>query len=201
MIETPETLNAAQPENARPMFSGCARPILFSGPMISAILAGKKTQTRRIAKMNVSGRVARAGRNWHPDDPNAVIACPFGQSGDRLWVRETWFDATPFLDAPVFSDLMGKFAYKADGTFIGCHKWRPSIHMPRVASRITLAIDDVRLEHLQSVTYIDAKAEGVTYEKGYVDPRDSFRRLWESIAGPGSWDINPWVWVISFRVV
>lgn len=71
------------------------RPILFSAPMVRAILEGRKTQTRRVAKLNAAGRVALAGRNWHPDDPEAVNACPYGQPGDRLWVRETWSEQHP----------------------------------------------------------------------------------------------------------
>ena len=77
-------------------------PIIFSTPMVQAILGGVKTQTRRIAKLNAAGRVARKGKNWHPDDPEVILACPYGQPGDRLWVRETWSADVP------------EIAYKAD---------------------------------------------------------------------------------------
>jgi len=130
------------------------RPILFSGPMIRAILAGRKTQTRRVAKLTGAGRVKEAGshRNWHLADPDAVKACPYGTPGDRLWVRETFCDTG-----------CQRAVYRAD-TAVENWKyriWRPSIYMPRWASRITLEITDVRLERLQDISEADAAAEGV----------------------------------------
>ena len=140
-----------------------ARPIIFSAPMIRALLDGQKTQTRRIAKLNHAGRVAFGGRNWHCDDPKAVMACPYGQPGDFLWVRESWSTARLY---PVNATLF----YRADGDCEGKQaslsfiererKWRPSIHMPRWASRLTLRITDVRVQRLQEISEADARAEG-----------------------------------------
>ena len=144
------------------------RPIIFSGPMIRAILEGRKTQTRRIVKPNCLSKLS-----------------PYGRTGDRLWVRETW-GHNP--EGP-------GYVYRSDGDFdMKFHgdRWRPSIHMPRWASRITLEVTGVRVERLQDINEEDALAEGVEH---------AFRSLWESINGPGSWDANPWVWVVEFRRV
>lgn len=184
------------------------RPILFSAPMVRAILDGRKTQTRRVAKLNCAGRVALRGRQWHVDDPNAFLACPYGVPGDRLWVRETFCDD--------WREERGCIEYAADGGMdtemfdAGC-KWRPSIYMPRLASRITLEVVSVRVERLQDLRgrCLDFEAEGIT-----IDPLDpfphtnrasklesAFRQLWDSLnakRGHG-WDANPWAWRIEFR--
>jgi hypothetical protein len=220
-----------------------SRPILFSGAMVRAILDGSKTQTRRVVKLTDSGRVKAAGsaRNWHLDDPNAVLACPYGQPGDRLYVRETWgiFDAgSKWVEngQPLDSDTEFGVVYKADdhgGKQGECYwktapagsrcwatdeKFHPSIHMPRWASRITLEIVSVRVERLQEISEEDAKAEGVepiggglfqVYQRDPKFPNQvaclaatiSYRQLWNSINGPGSWDTNPFVWVVEFRRV
>lgn len=175
------------------------RPILMSAPMVRAILAGAKRQTRRIAMPK---------RSIEP----MTDECPYGQPGDRLWVRETWQSAP----------LRGVFAYRADPMWSGVPaptpdgRWRPSIHMPRCASRITLEITGVRVERLRDINEDDAIAEGIQpaaltghwrlYGRGANgdmdrSPRVSYRSLWESINGQGSWDANPWVWVIEFRRV
>lgn len=169
------------------------------------------------------------------DEPGmAGSFCPYGGPGDRLWVRETFkIEPTPGCSFGDF--MMGRkhsAIYKADDRRIDLSgevvtgngfvidvgseasdypmekygAWRPSIHMPRWASRITLEITDVRLERLNEISPEDAKAEGVG-NCGYAFPRgnhidiESFARLWESINGPGSWDINPWVWALTFRKV
>ena len=152
------------------------RPILFSAPMVRAILAGTKTQTRRIKKT--------------PD-------CPYGFPGDILWVRETW--STNPEEGPDASII-----YRADSewdeTYTGI-KWHPSIFMPRAYSRFTLKITSVCDERLQDITNEDAIAEGTpdlrTPENNW-DMRRCYRELWESINGKGSWDKNPLVWVIFF---
>lgn len=151
------------------------RPILFSAPMVRALLAGTKTQTRREVKR--CGLWESTGGDGMRPMPEA---CPYGKAGDALWVRETWAQRGQMQAA----------IYKADeerslGAY-GAVRWTPSIHMPRWASRIMLYITGIRVEHLQSITLIDAKAEGVSYEKGYTDPRDAYRVLWESINGRGS---------------
>ncbi|MEO0002446.1 MAG: hypothetical protein RLZZ22_138 [Pseudomonadota bacterium] len=189
------------------------RPILFSAPMVRAILAGTKTQTRRIA----------AGC----DDLVEILlqfpkqnSSPFGQPGDQLWVRERFcpiFPQDPHYNSgkPIEYDYAAtyKHGYRL-GDLIGeKKKWSPSIHMPRAASRITLEITSVRIEPLQGISIEDAKAEGVwTHESVVsdcmshfgidalaVNPRLAFQMLWDQINGPSSWDANPWVWVVEFK--
>jgi hypothetical protein len=115
------------------------------------------------------------------------LKCPYGQPGDRLWVREAWTDAGEIT------------IYRADTDGL-CRKnirWKPSIHMPRKESRILLEITDVRIERLQDISSEDCHAEGSAC--GIEACIDIFARSWESLHGPGSWEKNPWVWVISFR--
>ncbi|WP_110599759.1 hypothetical protein [Salinicola lusitanus] len=218
------------------------RPILFSGDMVRALLEGRKTQTRRAVKINAAGRVQRAGKQWHIEDPNAAMACPYGQPGDRLYVKEshwawgrweTQFDAKKGRDAWHFIDMTlecGKsYQFKQPvpiGTRFGVspawHK-RPSLFMPRHASRILLDVSTVRVERLQEISKVDACREGLFAERydwrvsefylddmayrsapdaqvRYSDPRHAFKELWESINGTGSWAANPWAWVVEFRV-
>jgi hypothetical protein len=190
------------------------RPILFSGPLVRAILDGRKTQTRRVVKTTDSGRVKAAGsaKNWHLDDPNAVLACPYGVPGDRLWVRETWsaipvyevdngvYEAgEPYHKVPKEKPSNAHVIYAADTDAEG--PFRPSIHMPRWASRILLEVDSVRVERLNDISELDAKAEGCfprETEDGWLSCRTAFCELWEAINGPDSWDANPWVWVVEF---
>ena len=163
-----------------------SRPILFSAPMVRAILEGRKTQTRRAAKLNASGRVALSGKNWHCADPDASLACPYGQPGDQLWVKETFrvgakHDSLPPRSLPF--DRGMSIAYAAGGMMcrdeVGgpyvshpdddlyesgwMGKTRVSIHMPRQASRITLEITSVRVERLQDISEADAQAEGAKH--------------------------------------
>lgn len=151
-------------------------PIIFSGPMVQALLAGRKTQTRRLA----SSPLAKA------------------QPGDRLWVREAW--------APHPGGVMKHGAvYRADpGAVPDAGRWRPSIHMPRVASRLTLTVTDVRVQRLQAMDNNDALHEGTpdlrTIENGW-DLRECFARLWNSLHGPAAWTSNPEVVCLSFRCV
>ncbi len=195
------------------------RPILFSGPMVRALLDGTKTQTRRILKLKPGFDVEERddGTLWpwaeHPDcDDDVWMPCPQGEIGDQLWVRETWAYGIHAMAAERDED--GPFVYAADGTTQGrlCDRWTPSIHMPRWASRILLDIKAVRVERLQDISEADAIAEGIEktangfwslYGTADVDgtysPRSSYRALWESISGPGSWDANPWVWVVEFQ--
>ena len=184
------------------------KPILFSAPMIRAILEGRKTQTRRIVKKYI-GEGTR-------DNPLRMdlIKCPYGQTGGALWVRET------------FADIGCRTTYRAD-TEDGAHcvvkKWTASIYMPRIASRITLEIENVRVERLKDISEDDAKAESIVQfaNKGYAHhgalsinqnriaqtdiefvgdtAADAFCLLWQSINGPESWNENPWVWVVTFE--
>lgn len=239
-----------------------ARPILFSADMVRALLEGRKTQTRRVAKLNLSGRVARGGRNWHCADPDAALACPYGQPGDLLWVRETYclereidgnappytdgrpvlrevdpFDGDPAWTQPHYraTDPEPELAYEY-GTCPRCENrephahWKPSIHMPRWASRLTLRIDYARLARLQDISPPDAAAEGVRIPvnadtgrplleiSGPYAPahyltnpqvfdqddwlRAHFASLWDGInAKRGhTWGENPLVWAMTFTV-
>lgn len=181
------------------------RPILFSAPMVCAILADTKTQTRR-AFPNKTG--------LHSREPHH---CPYGQPGDRLWVRETFcpiYPQDPDYNAgkPIAYDYAASYQHGDRlGDSLGIKKkWKPSIHMPRIASRITLEITSVRVERLRDISEADAQAEGCALEcmTPTGDDRGSaiygpsgFKSLWESIYGSNSWSDNPWVWVVDFRRV
>lgn len=175
------------------------RPILFSGPMVRAILAGKKTQTRRIVKprwLPIVEECLRVNGKWVFTTLGYDLTTPYGEPGDRLWVRETF--------CPNWCD---EVIYKADGgsaVEAGYERepsWKPSIHMPRKASRILLALTGVRVERLQSISEKDAEAEGCGISERYckVEPRVHFSSVWEEINGLQSWLDNPWVWVLDFR--
>lgn len=178
------------------------RPILFSAPMIRAILAGHKTQTRRVMKPAHVAWIESALPNFLNGkwDERPL---PYGKTGDRLWVRETWLDAWA-QNLPATSV---QYHYRADpGLEHYGYKWRPAIHMPREASRILLEVTGVRVERLQDISCADAIAEGIrpeanseTIDCDTSDPRKGFSNLWSSINGASSWDTNPWVWVVSFK--
>lgn len=223
-------------------------PILFSAPMVRAILDGPKTQTRRVVKGIPSdaeevfwwapeGGIARPG--WA--DPGVYYRNPRGlhcihpswHVGDKLWVRETWchkaddngmivYNAEGNWDASCVwyaADGIDVRAIDADGwgetNNDGTERspWRPSIHMPRWASRITLEVTGVRAERVGDISEADARAEGITdggcLNCGESEPcgcaspepsaRDSFAWLWQNINGEYSWHANPWVWVIEFK--
>lgn len=208
-------------------------PILFKAPMVRAILDGRKTQTRRVVKPQpeyrenecLPGHYGTWFHGWNLDHKHVIPSdywkhCPYGQPGDRLWVRETHaiVPRTAYaMSAGVQQVLRPDDDHDAAVFREGWElsrpgRWRPSIHMPRWASRITLEITDVRVERLQDVSAKDAKAEGCqppdlpTEIAGvagdYVaDERTSFAILWNRINGAGSWDANPWVWVVEFRQV
>lgn len=196
------------------------RPILFSGPMVRALLAGTKTQTRWAVKMKhyhqIEERDDGSPWPWMYDgerEEDSWMHCPYGQPGDRLWVRETFAPRT--LGAWSVLDQHMKPLYRADADRPEWKRiWRPSIHMPRWASRITLEITGVRVERLQDISEADARSEGFTQNhNGYfwggphqtgglkqmATALQAYQDLWESINGPGSWDANPWVWVLEFR--
>lgn len=223
-------------------------PILFSDLMILAILSGKKTQTRRVISPQpnnpstfgtspIWGRgIGRDGRfhlhaafseNGHRVD--RVVSCPFGAPGDRLWVREAW------QPRGVCRGQWVSVLYRADGAMIDrpyfrtsmMPRWRPSIHMPRVASRITLEIMDIRVDRIQYITDEDAIAEGIEpphepypvfgvgggsgleqqaqhrwiARYGRAPVRTAFAKLWDTLnSGRGySWESNPWVWALTFK--
>lgn len=206
------------------------RPILFSGPMVRAILAGQKTQTRRSIKPQPTKPLeahvlfsteAKNTGSWKfatdEYDPRPEhIHCPYGHPGDRLWVRET-------LEAVVDtkfdeSETMPIARYAADCSHIwtpGPRRepwiWKnralPSIHMPRRLCRIILEITGVRAERLKSMPYDDAAKEGFADSEVLTSCATSefntahrnFALLWDKLNGPGAYDLNPWVWVVSFK--
>lgn len=178
------------------------RPILFNSEMVNAILAGKKTQTRRVIK--------------NKSNINHAIECPYGKPGDLLWVRETWRpeeldsgnDGIRFRADAVFKGIDNTQAAAEKWFQVYSEKenwklWRPSIFMPRWASRITLEITHVRVERVQYIKLSGAKAEGVEHDyENNLTTIENFAVLWDSInkkRGFG-WDENPWVWVIEWRV-
>lgn len=201
------------------------RPILFSTPMVQAILAGRKTQTRRIvtSRNSIHGNRqmwdALDFKDAFPDGMNGLnylkVARPADETrhrvypkwevGDRLWVRESF--------AIIGSDpirggegeiLVDRFIYAYRGQkqphIEKLYKWKPSIHMPREASRILLEVVKVRVEQLNQIGENDAMAEGMTLESPrWFKRAHVFQELWEKIHGEGSWQTNPWVWVIEFK--
>jgi len=188
--------------------------------MVRALLAGRKTQTRRIVKEPGCARPRTLhifnGRPW-VDDPykgDVEVRCPFGQPGDRLWVREAWrvCGGREYEYQQDRGQVMYRATHEIDGFPLGWesyYKWRPSIHMPRWASRITLEIRDVRVERLQEISVADAIAEGVNVHPDFhgkpcdsiYSPVQAFRDLWESIHGLGAWEASPWVWAVAFQRV
>lgn len=210
------------------------RPILFSGAMVRAILEGRKTQARRVVKnppaaqfcglKSSLGYPASEGSTWagfgNPSDP-MYVRCPYGQPGDRLWVKESFWgcDLPGYGDQPcvVYDDeWTGKDYHPAEARPWARRFGRiPSIHMPRDACRLVLEVTGVRVERLQSISEDDALAEGIDTEgddylngEGWkaagsaISPeRYAFASLWRRINGDASWDANPWVWVVEFRKV
>ncbi|EPN2845315.1 hypothetical protein ACYQSV_000276 [Klebsiella aerogenes] len=236
------------------------RGMIFTGEMVRALLSGRKTQTRRI--MKPQPEPCPRGGHWWPSNVFKTMlhieeemqngkggwgglvgdACPFGDVGDRIWVRETWGAVSHELDedgriqpwtpdrpATVIHEMpfgngyySGHAIYAADGDFTwgdddgyedGRSCWKPSIHMPRAASRILLEITDVRVERLNAISEEDARAEGII-DGGCLncgepepcgcanpepDATDAFAYLWQSIYGQENWNANPWVWVIEFK--
>ena len=225
------------------------RPILFSSPMVRALLAGTKMQTRRVAKIDdvAYGKPVQWVSVASCTTGIMEVRCPYGEPGDRLWVRETWSPDPPIDSSWASTEWNGcgrridgvperfqhpRFCnYSADWLH-GPIVWRPSIHMPRWASRLTLEITGVRVERLQEISEADAVAEGCKADpfpgpwwQGYrdkgetppswmIEPKriphkphldrsavDAYRALWMQINGRGSWDANPWVWVLEFRTL
>lgn len=217
------------------------RPILFSAPMVRAILDGSKTQTRRVLKqatgpslsVGIDDETAVAELSWlYGDGPGhdvheatKRVHCPYGQPGDRLWVRESFWgcDLTGYGDQPcvVYDDEWHGKEYRPAMPRPWARKFGriPSIHMPRDCSRITLEITGVRVERLQDISEADALAEGIEHDqdisrgniigwRDYLDrggkcgtAKGSYQSLWAAINGQSSWDTNPWVWVVEFKPV
>lgn len=220
-------------------------PILFSTAMVQALLEGRKTMTRRVIKPQpedglhndtlMPRSIDSELKGW-----NGVVdatgesrgwRCPYGETGDVLWVRESWNTLGEFTRKPEYDVMdIDDFVYKAGD--IRIDKWKPSIHMPKTAARIWLEVVGVRVERLHEITPGDAADEGVnrwnedfvsepgavqadyenylwrddpSYEDfhfpSYPNPIESFKSLWKKINGVESWDSNPWVWVVEFKVL
>ncbi len=203
------------------------RPILFSAPMVRAILEGRKTVTRRILKVQPEIEPMRwkpfktenKRASWAPQSNSGKmflnstwgpICCPYGQPGDQLWVRETFcigyalgggrFTAIPFSSGECRAFYRATDDDKPDEAQ---RNWKPSIYMPRWASRINLEVTGIKVERLQDITAEEAIAEGIEWFDDFRIndrlPPIAYRALWESINGTGSWDLNPWVWCVSFK--
>jgi hypothetical protein len=187
------------------------RGIIFSKPMVLALQAGIKTQSRRKLKFQPD----------HSGDLPPLSSCPYGQPGDRLWVREAWRTLREYDDRPPGKmPHTAPLRYEADGQCHGSQfepgRLRQGLFMPRWASRMELEIRNIRLQPLQDITDQEAVAEGVRVirngvkEDDYLADEededllgavDLYRAVWESLHGVGSWDANPWVWVMEFQTV
>ena len=191
------------------------RPILFNGEMVRAILDGRKTQTRRVVKpqprfiAHTHPSVAPYWR-WEPcKNFSGTFTLRFarefstyGAPGDRLWVRETWMPETE-QGIPTGGIIWRASDNKPMPDGDGPLRWKPSIHMPKSASRITLEVTGMQVERVQDISEEDAYAEGIDLAPTIPHPLVWFRDLWDSInvkRGFG-WDANPWVWVVAFRSV
>lgn len=206
-------------------------PILYSTHMVQANLEGRKTETRKTSGLKEINKAPDEWQFIHlaVDHNNllfahfkrgnqfAAIPCPYGQPGDVLWVRETWAH-TKVLNIHPTDDNYG-YVYKADGqpweNYYGWI-WKPSIHMPKAAARILLQVVEIKVERLHDITEESAKAEGISRYpkspiygyKNYLDADafclsavESFKTLWCSINGPESWQANPWLWVVKYKVL
>lgn len=204
------------------------RPILFSAPLVRAILDGRKSVTRRVVKefdggINFVRQITdatdfdicknpkdtrllwegRTNESLRGFNRIARVRCPYGTPGDRLWVREAHHLTSSNIaiyraDYPANAHARRLENIPPESEI----RWRPSIYMPRWASRILLEVTDVRVERLQAISYDDVEAEGVSIGGGW-GWIDDWAALWDSInAGRGyGWDADPWVWVVSFRRV
>ena len=200
-----------------------ARPILMSKPMVQAILAGTKLQTRRSLRKGTwfteEHGVIRQASAGLACTGFAPVACPYGKVGDKLWVRESWMPDPPIDDTWASTQWAGcrdgkiagvperfrhpRFCNYAADWLHGQVRWTPSIHMPRWASRITLTLTEVRVQRLQDISEADAIAEGVTnslHLPGGRFARENYAHLWDTINGEGAWDAAPCVWALTFTV-
>lgn len=213
------------------------RPILFSDQRVRAVLSGQQRQTRRIMKSQLFG----PGQDNHEGcygidvlsnhlQGNKVLGmenlsyhCPYGQPGDRLWVRETWrgpvvpaAEMTRYQQSPQAFKTREYCQYRADSSIYDDREqeehsgWQAGIHMPRWASRIDLIVTGVRVEKIQEISDWDVLAEGVQVDSHFlnsfftqhseaVSPKDAYRKQWALQYGDTSWEVNPWVWVIEFE--
>ncbi|HAU2966545.1 TPA: hypothetical protein JC740_000604 [Salmonella enterica subsp. diarizonae] len=217
------------------------RGMIFNGEMVQAILEGRKAQTRRPFNWRRQPAMEMAERDdgslwpWAEDcerGGDIWFACPFGEVGDRVWVRETWQAIHDDVDefghveertyAPSIPKEKDRYWHTVYAEHFGDESredrgfpWRPAIHMPRWASRITLEITDVRVERLHSISERDALREGLFqlpasgryclqpgmqyFGMASHSAKEVYSWLWASVYGEESWAANPWVWVIEFK--
>jgi len=202
-------------------------PILFSTPMVQAILDGRKTETRRVMKpqpfVYKNTLCVDSWNNYASDieDDYKTYKCPYGKPGDVLYVREQFNYLKDAKEPEQITTIYKADAHKAiHPDDIQLLKWKPSIHMPKAAARIWLQVEEIKVERLQDITEKGAKAEGIidyedgTYKNYFTQKglreqdgvdcilaKGSFQSLWCSINGLESWDANPWVWVVKFKVL
>ena len=191
------------------------RPIIFSAPLVRALLDGRKTQTRRRLKPMRGVRIEEfQEKGPHPSGIGTVFECPRDKlrapyaSGDRLWMRE----AHAFVGScdPGLLVTRADYPHCVPGHYENVPpasdiRWRPSIYMPRWASRLTLIVSDVRVQRVQDISEEDAQAEGgepvlVPPDAAFTPYTERFRDMWDAIHGPDAWAQNPWVAAISFAV-
>jgi hypothetical protein len=207
-----------------------ARGILFTGEMVNAILEDRKVMTRRVVKRGKEPLRLKHSSHYlqkmygvspppdpvpfgdrglwcevgpdYPDDNSDHVKCPYGAEGDRLWVRETWraADTTPARSILDVADPPTPVIFRADEHDPSCWKWKPGIHLKRVHARILLELTGVQVERAQEISEEDALAEGFAPGDSY-SARKAFRILWVGINGLASWEANPLVWVLSFKVL
>jgi hypothetical protein len=220
-------------------------PILFSTPMVQAILEGRKTVTRRVINESFNGCLTNGGPHPCPNEPIVIYPgetydspchpgesitvdwpqvraifhcstldseakCRQGKPGDILWVRETW---AKYVAADCVGGVTTRYRFKADN-IDECYQWKPSIHMPKIASRIKLLVKSITVESLHQITEEDAIKEGIYKPVGSQffqatngngpwgeTPVQAFENLWKSINGEESFQANPWVWRIEFKKI
>lgn len=187
------------------------RGIIFQGWGVREIIEGRKTQTRRVIVPQPTNMQDERRRLSVESDARRKYP-----PGDLLWVRETWrfvgVDMNRHGRTHHVEDCVVEYRDETQRTIevdwqigeaelLRHNRWRPSIHMPRWASRLTLRITDVRVQRLQEITEEDAKAEGFSDGERRETAREHFRELWNFINGKRApWSNNPWVWAISFEV-
>ena len=185
------------------------RPIIFSAPMVRALLDGRKTQTRRIVRTpRWAAEIDEIGDDgytlWCVSRESGCIvpALPQYLTHDRLWVREAFRvdEGGAIYDAAggVMDSFEPSITYQADCS-CAPGRWRPSIHMPRWVSRLTLTVTNVRVQRLQEISEADALAEGAT-DQDVGGARGVFSRIWNSLHGPDAWAANPWIVALTFTV-
>lgn len=179
-----------------------ARPILMHATSIQSLLAGRKTQTRRIVKWPKRSPVIDTILSWTIGG-RKFGRCPYGAPGDYLYVREAWRVGVGYDSLPGSAFVSPTIGYEADGGARSPHtgRYRHARFMPCWASRLTLRLNDVRVERVQDCSVFDALEEGVEQSAEGWTPLEAFQKLWNDTNGPGAWERNEWTWALTFEVV